>query len=484
MSSLTLMVTTLEDAMRIIRTVLPSLLLVLLFFGGCTQDPPTVPDPAQQSIGATDGLVDIVASEALALAEWECEEMITIDPAFLAKTGCSSRIVDFERVPLGGGIVHYRFRVRVGAGAHDLIGLHRVVKESGHCRPVKVKDAIFLLHGDAKDFEGMFLPYTRSTNLPDRFGLAVYLAERDVDVWGIDQAWTLVPSGTSNFTFMKDWGLQRNIDDLRTGIAIARSLRFATGFGADKMILLGYSSGGATGYATLNHETQVPMNARQVRGFVSADLLFKSDDPAIHRAFTNDLALYEPNYNNGIYQAEIPFQPMGMLARTNPGGDSPIIPGLTNLQTALYFGCGPIFALDVSIHYLSGYMDATGFPAALRLVTLPQWYDFLEAGVPYESNKFIMDYDKVLGNVFDSPFDDHLAEIRVPILNLGAKGGLGPYTVYGTTLLGSTDITHKIVEVGTGNVLTEFGHIDLFLAPQAPALAWQPMVNWLKAHRN
>lgn len=469
--------------MRVTKRILPFLFAAMLLVGGCSDEPPIIPDGGQHATGVSEGLAGAIASEALALTTWEVQEPIVPAPVTMAKTGGSPGITLFDRIPLGGGIVHYRFHIQVGPGRHDLIGLHRVVRESGPCRPVKTKDAIFLLHGDAKDFEGMFLPFTRSTNLPDRFGLAVYLAEHDVDVWGLDQAWALVPGGTTDFGFMKDWGLQRNIDDLRTGIAIARTLRLVTGYGPDRMLLLGYSSGGATGYAALNHETQLPVHARQVRGFVSADMIAKSDDPAIHRAFVADIGLYEPNYNNGIYQADIPFQPLGMLARTDPDGPSPLIPGLTNLQTVLYFGCGQIFAPDVSIHYLAGFMDQTGFPVSLRLVTLAQWLDFLEAGVPFEPNRFIMDYDRIVGNIIDSPFDDHLGEITVPVLNLGAKGGLGPYTVYGTTLLGSTDITHKIVEVGTGDVLTEFGHIDLFLAPQAPDLAWDPLLHWVRTHR-
>jgi hypothetical protein len=90
----------------------------------------------------------------------------------------------------------------------------------------------------------------------------------------------------------------------------------------------------------------------------------------------------------------------------------------------------------------------------------------------------------MVAEIGDSPFDDHVGEIRVPIFNLGAKGGLGPYTMYGTTLLGSSDITHLMVSLGTGNTLTEFGHIDLFAAPQAPLKVWQPILKWLKAHRN
>ncbi len=359
-----------------------------------------------------------------------------------------------------------------------------MVKEPSFCRPGKSKDAIFLLHGDAKDFEGMFLLGTRSANTPDDFGLAVFLAENNVDVWGIDQGWAIVPAGTTNFEFMKDWGMQRNIDDLLSAMAVARSLRFLTGNGYDKMILLGYSSGGATGYAALNHETQVPARSRQIKGFVCADMLLKSNDPAVRQSFVNDLSLYEPLRNSGVYQADIPFQLIGNLARISPDGNSELFLGFTNLQVALWFGSGQIFGDDLTTHYLAGVMDNSGFPIDLQLITIPQWLDFLEAGVPYEANKFIIDLDKWVGEVVDSPFDDHIGEIRVPIFNLGAKGGLGPYTMYGTTLLGSADITHKLVELGTGNPLTEFGHIDLFAAPQAPAMVWQPILKWLRAHRN
>lgn len=470
--------------MRVRSLMLLFLFALVFMIGGCAQDPPIVPEATLQNTEVGDALAAVVANEALSLTTWESVEPITVDAAVLAKTSCGTRIVMYDRLPLGGGIVHYRFHIKVGPGVHDIIGLHRVIKETGHCKPEKVKDAIFLQHGDAKDFEGMFLPFTRSTNLPDGFGLATYLAERDVDVWGIDQPWTLVPATTTDFAFMKDWGLQRNVDDLRTAMTIARTLRAATGYGADKLILLGYSSGGMTGYATLNLETQLPPHVRQVKGFVSADIMFKSDDPAIHRAFAYDRSLYEPSYSAGVYQAPIPFAQLGYLARTDPEGASPIIPGFTNLQATLYFCCGQIFASDVSIHYFASYLDQTGFPTGLRLVTLPQVYDFLEAGVPYQACKFFMDYDAVLANIGNSPFDDHLGEIRVPVLNLGTKGGLGAYTHYGTTLLGSSDITHKVIEIGTGNVLTEFGHIDLFLAPQAPTLAWQPMLQWLKGHRN
>jgi hypothetical protein len=44
-------------------------------------------------------------------------------------------------------------------------------------------------------------------------------------------------------------------------------------------------------------------------------------------------------------------------------------------------------------------------------------------------------------NELDLPYDDHLAEVKVPILYVGARGGFGEYGVYSTTLLGSRDVT-------------------------------------------
>jgi hypothetical protein len=101
--------------------------------------------------------------------------------------------------------------------------------------------------------------------------LAVYLAQRNVDVWGIDQAWTLVPVSETNFDFMKDWGMQRQVEDLSAGIEVARRLRAITGNGYEPMLLMGWSSGATTGFALLNHETRLPAAKRKIRAFIPVD---------------------------------------------------------------------------------------------------------------------------------------------------------------------------------------------------------------------
>jgi hypothetical protein len=67
-------------------------------------------------------------------------------------------------------------------------------------------NAIFLAHGYASNFNTDFMGGTHSPQ-----SLPVYLASQGIDVWGSDYGWALVPLSEADFTFMKDWGLQRDI---------------------------------------------------------------------------------------------------------------------------------------------------------------------------------------------------------------------------------------------------------------------------------
>jgi hypothetical protein len=83
-----------------------------------------------------------------------------------------------------------------------------------------------------------------------------------------------------------------------------------------------------------------------------------------------------------------------------------------------------------------------------------------------------------------APFDDHLAEVTLPILYVGAAGGWGERAYYAVTLTGSTDITKSIVQLHPNSEPElDFGHADLFTAKDAETLVWQPIGDWLVAHR-
>ena len=94
----------------------------------------------------------------------------------------------------------------------DVIALHRVVKEDQPNQPIRTKKTIFLTG-------------TLSATTPDDFGAAVYWARHDVDIWGIDQAWNLVPAETADPGFMADWGVDKQVRDLGDAVKIARLAR-------------------------------------------------------------------------------------------------------------------------------------------------------------------------------------------------------------------------------------------------------------------
>lgn len=186
----------------------------------------------------------------------------------------------FERTHIRGNIYHYFVEVPVGPGEHDRIGLHRVVKERGRCRPIATDKTLFGLHGTPGHFEVMYLAGTVSPEVPDDQSLAVYLAENNVDVWGIDQAYTLLPGGITDFSFMDGWDMTFDAQNLRTAMAVARMVRLVTGSGFGKMNLMGYSTGFTVGFAAVNMEAPLPEWQRHIGGYIPVDYFVKTLDTA------------------------------------------------------------------------------------------------------------------------------------------------------------------------------------------------------------
>lgn len=473
--------------MKKLPVILSVSFLVFLVFSSCQQQSPVAPDMSQENQTASLEKAEQIALEMIQQSGWEIDpEARSSDEAkiSLEKAACG-RLKMIHRDHIAGDIFHYSYILSVGSHPFDRIGIHRVIKERGgrqRCGPIRAEKNIFLQHGDCKDFEGMFLPGTRSPNMPNDFGIAVYLAENDVDVWGIDQAWALVPEDVSDFSFMMDWGLQKQVTDLQTAMKVAAHVRRLTGCGVDKLNLLGYSSGVWTGYALLNEETQISPNRRVARGFVAADGTYKTDSELLKQSFfINEYNRTKDLLDQGQYGDFVPFATISNLARTDPNGDSPLIPGFTNMQAAMFFAAGPLLG-EVPFHYFAGIWE-NDLPVNLQYVTNDEYLDFMAAGVPWEAAKFMNDYCAISSEIVDLPFDDHLGEITVPILNLSPAGGFGELSKYTTTLLGSPDITHVTISLHSPEeALLDFGHVDLFLARNAESLVWQPILRWIKAH--
>ncbi|MEZ4650952.1 MAG: hypothetical protein R3E97_19640 [Candidatus Eisenbacteria bacterium] len=450
-------------------------LLCVVAVVGCSDEhrsTPTTPDPSQSDFADPQALANALIDEA----GWTEGGSTNAIPQ---RMGGVIPLFHFERTPIVDDVVHYSVQMRVGPGPYDRIGLHRVVREQRPYQPIRTDRTLFLVHGDLKDFTGMFLPGQFSPNRPNDFGVAAFLAENDVDVWGIDQGWNFVPQEEANFAFFADWGLQKEVDNLAVGVSVAQLVRLATGNGHGKMNLLGYSSGGMTGYALLNQEAQRPPVLRKVGGYIAADMGVRSDDPLWLEFWQGWVAIYESLHQGGQYEDPLIFREASLLARSNPDDASPFFDGFTNLEVALFFAGGPVYAPTVA-HYHAPILEDE-FPVDLQFVTVPQWLDFLEDTAAYQPILFALDWYRIAAGL-DSPFTDHLSSIDIPVFDLGAAGGIGPYTSATVSYLGSNDITQLYVSTGASDQALDFGHIDLFTAENSPELVWTPILDWVAAH--
>ncbi len=389
-----------------------------------------------------------------------------------------------QRRVLSGDVVEYSFDVRTGAGPYDVIGIHRVVRESAPFQPVQTDQAVLAAHGDIWGFDAAFVA-NPAQNLP------VFLAQNGVDVWGLDFRWTRVPTTETDFSSFQNWGVETDARDLYIALSVARAVRLFTGNGFDRIHLLGWSRGGIIAYAYLNDETQFPGGFSNVAGFIPVDIYLKTDVPELQKAACDRVAAGRDALAQGGYASQngVLLSTLGFLALTAPDDPSPIplFPGFTNRQAALFVG-EATFALASPVpfyHFTGGTFDANGLPSGLLYTDETTFFQFELGAAPFQPLLEIVESDVA---TCDNPndgvaFDDHLAEIDVPVLYVGAGGGFGEYGVYTTTLLGSTDVTTHIVDLTPEEArLFDYGHADLFLADDAQTRVWQPILSWIQTH--
>lgn len=429
---------------------------------------PSLAGPPNPSIS------NCIANELIQLAEWRAADLTSISEDGNPK--CQVKYLGAQVVT--GDVMHYEFRVRVGDGEFDWIGLHRVVRAIDGGTPIRTRDSAFLLHGDIKDFEGMFIPGTLQDSLPREFGFAVTLAEADVDVWGIDQGWSIVPFDVTDFDFMADWGLDRQIDDMQLGIAAARAARRKLGNGNLPMIAGGFSSGALTGFALLEREAELKPNERDVAGFLAMDFGIATDDPDVEIRFCEQYQTSADAIADGDYQLVSPFPFFGPPAKTMPDAPSPLIPGFTNLQAALVLGAFPQWP-EIDYVFVTGEFDEFGIPTGLRYTDVEAWIDFMVVGPPYQSQAFARDYGAALCPEIAAPWGRSLEDVEVPVYYLSARQGAGPLTLHTLDLLGSEDVTLQAISLDP-DIKKDFGHVDVLIARDAEALSFEAMRDWIQ----
>lgn len=394
-------------------------------------------------------------------------------------------ITHIDRTVIGGNIIHYRYDVKVGPGIYDRIRLHRVVKEVFPFRPVHTVDGILLLAGGPNYFEAMFMVPSIS-NVPawDQ-AMATYLAKNDIDVWGMDYRWALVPAETTDFNFMKDWGLERDAQDAQIALALAREIRLVTGQGIGQLNLLGFSWGGIVGYTIASEETQRPRFLRNLKGLIPLDIGVKLEDENYREVDCGFAAADQANLDAGVYSDDtgLFLNYLGGLAISAPYELSGSIPGTTNYQAALLFGADPELLNGQFWHFVGGVFDENGLPTQLRFTKDRLWLDVMQNIPPHLPMKGDLDGDAMMCGKTPVPFVQHLGQIEVPILFVGAQGGFGKTGFYTLGFTASKDITKVLVQLLPDDQRTQdFGHADTLFATNAETLVWKPILDWLVAH--
>lgn len=428
---------------------------------------------------------------------WASNEVIWVTDAVrlsAQETGTNASLISFDRKQLIDNIYKYTWILKVGPGEFDKIGVYRVIKERAPRVPIVAPKAVMMIHGDTTNFDNSFLGSTISNKVSVYQSLGIFLAKNNVDVWGVDRRWTFVPDGMTDFSFMKNWNTALHVSDIRIGVKIARITRGLTGSGSGKLLMLGHSRGAQFAYAYANGETQIPGFSRDLKGIIPVDMVYKfsPENQELRDAAYERYLAVKAKYDSGIYYSDegAVMKYIAYLAATSPDDPSPIIPGLTNKQAALFVLSATYATFEPPLkpyvpfyHYLAGIFDEFGIPQGLQFTNLDFTLDIALATPGFQSIGEDIDGEALMSDKVEVPYDDYLSKINIPVFYVGAAGGFGEYGVYTITLLGSTDKKTLVVQLYPPEaVALDYGHADILWANNAQSLVWQPIYNWINSH--
>lgn len=452
------------------------LVVILLFSVQCSMD-----------VGSSD-LDDPVVGEETASSQWVADSFTEA----VGETRGRLHIESIERVHLKDDIYKYEIIVKVGNDEHDKIGIYRVVKERFPWRPIRTEDGMMLLHGSGFNFDLAYLPSTVVDAFDPDQSMALYLAENDIDVWGLDLRWTFIPDDAVDLSILRGQNIALELQDLNLALQIMRISRRMTGSGYDEVILAGHNLGAILTWAHANGETQKHKRFKHVKGIIALDALYKTDDPVLSGYAYNRYNLYQDLNAAGVYFEKdvLMFKAAASMAKYYPDQPSQMVPGFTNEQTFVFF-VSAMYATFITpwepytpyFHYCAGVFNEYGIPIGFQFAPTNAIVDTI-MGVPsYVSNVDIMDQEAILSDVVENPYDDYLGEIDLPILNISCAGGYAEYAQYVNSLTASTDVTSLVIRLyPQGYEAIDFGSTDLLYASNAEQLAWQPMAAWVETH--
>jgi hypothetical protein len=408
------------------------------------------------------------------------------DPAELdVTTQTQAATAAFSREHVTADIYHYELVLPVGDGPNAAIRIHRVVRELAPYVARPTPHAVALLHGDFSPFTTSFAP-TLGTPASPAPGLAPYLAARGVDVWGVDRRWTL-PAADGDISDLATMGLAQEVDDTRAALAFARAVRLLGGSGGGRLALLGFSHGSQLAYAVAGFEGGKPAAQRHVDAVVAMDWwgAYGPDQEAERQAACDFAAAEYQSVADGAIDVDNGFFiSIGQLALDAPDDLSPWFGDRSN-RAAMLTTLGKTWAIGALFtphyHLIRPVFDGTvvvGF-ADTSEAAAASW---IAGATPHQALLETADFDQMLCGEAPLPIDAPLSRIHVPVLYVGAAGGVGALGTAALDQVGTSDTTALIIEkLGADQRVSDYGHSDLLFADDAATLVWQPLTAWLKA---
>lgn len=389
------------------------------------------------------------------------------------------QVLEFSREQLAHNIAYYQALVKVGTGDHDVIGVNRLVRESRQGAPVQTVGSYFFVHGSNARFHMLMISV--------HGGFGIYLAERNVDVWGIDLRNVQIPATVTDFSFASGWNMSTAVNDTMLATRIARWVRALSGQGLGQIILSGHSAGAAVAFDVVNAEAILPKSERDVSGLIPVEMIYKLPPEAtVQSGFS---CAVETSYRSFATAGMYFFNNLATIdaaqrAKAQPDAVSPYAPPLTNRQFILQLGGGRPFWPVYAYHPFAIARDSSGLPSASIYSDFSDIDTvYAEAPVFQIPNAMIADMFATSCSTSDNPYDDNLAQIRIPVLYIGAAGGFGQIANYTMGLFGSNDVSSIFIQaMPDTDAVNDFGHFEAFSASNSRRMVWEPVHAWIMSH--
>lgn len=361
-------------------------------------------------------------------------------------------------------VAKYKLRICVGPSDYDYIILTNYVKEKSVWNTDRSKNLI-ILPGQA---------------LTESFysDMAIYYARQGYSTYILDRRETNVPANETDFSYMKNWTIDRYLSDTYEGIAISRiHTALLSGEAAEdiEVTAIGHSHGALilTAYEVSQYHELV---LGSIDRMVPVDVIIKYEPKysELIRAQTQEFDTISRCMENRIYNSSsmAAMMQIASLALTEPDRESAFQPDLTNrqlfrLMATRTYAFNP-YPYTPNYHYWSGDLGGLYYVDENRLLNLT----LTGGAVPYVPKHLDLYMAGLMGNVEGYEID--FSRINSPVLYIGLGGGFSDYgSWWYKNEVGK--INNKVTSINWNNQ----GHGSIALDYNSSEL-WALIHNWIK----